>query len=359
MKKHYFTAKISFLLAMCLFPCLKSEPTQASTLLFDRSQINQLILVNSELKNRRKTYSERSIAEIIRAETSEDDLFIVLEPNSTRYNQKTGIELLTLPLVSRSPNSKLESTELVTELSNTLSKLNWNRNIDGNNNSRKQPTVLILPQADSGDVYRNIYDFEISLIDENYVEKPEGKLEDETELAERKTALENVNNNLTATHKLNYNSNYDSRFNFSNNFTSAAVELKPQTNPIDNNLPTTNIANFIKDGQQLNATTIQHPNLPQTKIEKYQIDIPSPKVNSFNIPRTKEQQELDRKLAEQRENLEKQRQELRKKLEQYRKERERKRQQEEQRLRQKRQDQLRKARQEQQRRQQELRKSFL
>ena len=171
----------------------------------------------------------------------------------------------------------------------------------------------ILPQVDLGDLYRNIYDFELISIDDTSVEKPKNQSENTTNISEGESAPKDVNNNLIA---------------------------------------------FVKKPQQLNEITIQFPNLPQTEIKKYQVDISSLQGNSFNIPRTKEQQELDDKLAEQGKKMEVQRQELYKKLEQKRKQRETTRKQKEKRLKQKRPQELRKALQKLQRRQQELQKLF-
>ena len=360
MKKYCYRNKISLLASILLFFCLKSKPTQASTLLFESSTINQLIPINSEFQTN-KQYKRLYIPKIIKKEILKNDLSILLEEKSNIYDSKINIKLLILSSVPKALDSKSESTKLLKELSRTLRKLNWNPKININrNNSLSQPTVLLLSQVNNGNIYQNIYDFKISLIGDNSLKKLANKPKTKPEISElpKKSTNPDLKSKVTLQPQPHYYHKYVDRFKFTNNFTPKTVKLKSQTNLIKNSssqINFNNIESLIESLQNPRGIAEKFHSLSQTEIQKYQVDIPSIKNRNFNVNNTKEQQELEQKLAEQREKLKRQRQQLKKELERQRKEREVKRKQQEEKLKQKIQEQLQKA---QQKRQQEIQKIF-
>ena len=336
MNKHISVlSKILFLatFSICYF---RTNSSQASTLILEPSTSKQLISVTNIFNNRIKIYRDRSIAEIIQSRTK-NTLATALEPSFSVYSRQTKIELLAVPEVPAISNIKTtsKSTKLISNLNNSLSKINWHNNTFNSYDSQQQPKILVLSQAEDGNVYRDIYDFEVNLFDD-YLTKSKSIKNNAAVKQQVEVAKEP---NLA---KYNSDINKSRQSNLSDRAAVQSVNSKLPLNPINasqNNL--TDIENLILHPTAI-ATT-QSYGLPESKdIAQYQINISTSVRNRLNVPKTKEQQQLKQKLAEQQKKLAQQRKELRKKIEREYKKREQKRKKEAIRLQQKRQEKLRK-----------------
>lgn len=354
MKKYCFTARLPLLIISLLSICFKVETSQASTLFFTSEVSQDLIPVNIELSNRIKLYQDHSLEEIIKSKFLENNFSMVLESNRDHYDRETGIKLMASPIASVAPVTQLASNQLLIEIGNSLNKLSWNVNRNLNHNTSKTSTILILPQADDGNVYRDIYDFEISLTDSTDINSLETSAL-ESPLSETNKSLSNTPNNLNKA-QLTINPSQE-QFNIPNNLSYSPLRVSTQTVSITNTV--NNIDNSITELSQNKITTGENVNLNETpEIEQHLIKINSPLKNSLSIPKNKEQEELEKKLQQQRRQLKKQQQQLYKMLEKQRQERQRKSEQEARRLQQKRQQELRQAQQIQARRQQQIQQSL-
>ena len=334
MKKYYFTAKLSLLIISLLSICFKVESSQASTLLLTSEVSQELIPVNIELSNRIKFYPDHPLEEIIKSKSWENNFLMVLAPNQNHYNRETSIKLMASPIASVAPVTHLVSNQLLIEIGNSLNKLSWNSDRNLNHNTSETSTISILPQADDGNIYRNIYDFEITLTDSTDSNSSETQALKSTQSDINQSSLKTPNN-------LSY----------------SPRRVSSQTVSITNTI--NNLDNSIVELTQNTITTGQNFKLDTTPdISQYLININSPIKNSFSVPKTQEQKELEKKLEQQRRELQRQQQQLSKMLEQQRQAKKRKSQQEARNLERKRQQELRQAQQRQARRQQQIQQSL-
>jgi hypothetical protein len=350
MNKYYLIAKLLFITS--IVSLFSAKPSQASTLLFISGKIQLSIPVDIELQKRIQVSKNFSPEGIMRSKYWENSFLVVLEPNGDRYNRETGIKLMGLP-IELANSTQDKSSQLLVELGTSLNKLSWNGDQE-DSDSVKSSTILTLPQADNGNVYRNIYDFEITLTNSTDVNLAEaGALESTRNEANK--SLSNVPHNLNKIQTINNPSK--EQFNIPHNLTASSPKTSANTVSINNAVD--NIDDSIAELSQNKIITRQNYELnPTQDIARSLISIKSPVRDSFSIPKTKEQEELEKKLEQQNEQLEKQKEQLEKLLKKQQQERERKKEQEARKLKQQRQEELRQAQQLQNQRKQEMEQSL-
>ncbi|GAB4543022.1 MAG: hypothetical protein Tsb0014_36210 [Pleurocapsa sp.] len=230
--------------------------------------------------------------------------------------------LLTLSITTETNNRTITPHELIESVVNSVKQLELNGK-NRTNNSLESSSVAILSQVNNGNIYQDVYDFEIDLVENPPEETSKPR-----------------NNSLPGDRKFDdlITNSYSDFFNTassSKNFSSTNKRSQDSLylGGTNNNLPTAfnksvpsaiatpaYIQGQIAEEQTASLTTIV-TEIKAFNPNKYQIN------NLNTYPKTKEQEELEKKLLLQQKKQEKQQEKLREKIDKMREDRAKRREQ--------------------------------
>lgn len=331
---------------------------------------------NSE--QNQKLLDEYSIVELLASNFQTADLVTFLN-NTAHDREQTLEEIIDLPINISLTSKILSEEKLLNKLADSLGQLKLNGS-DRQARFSTQSTVSILPQTKDGNVYQNIYDFEISLTEQFIQKEPlfSANLSDRQSIANKSDLVPdylsesfNGDNILLSNHNYlhnNYSAFLATKYRASNNTFKSTIglfEREIHISPIFNYFSNSNnnfIARIIPELRLQQVTNDRefesNLSLAAVKIQTHQI--PNYRQSSTNsLPKTKEQETIDKLIKGQLKQYKKQQKKLRKRIEKIRKQQQRKREKEEERLKKQREFKLRQEKQQQQRHQQKLTDSFL